>query len=289
MQFRTRRKIHELITPRAGSSFTCGRWTPASFPYQWHEHPEAELTHILGGEGRRHVGDSVEDILPGEVVLIGPGTPHTWHVEPRPGAKVGSLVAQFRVDAIAAAARALPELAAVGRLLAGAKRGLVASPELARLVTGDLLEMTAAHDPLARFALLLRALARFGDGSACRPLASVAYVPPEADRDEAVARVRRYIADHRQEPLPQSRVARLAGVTTAAFSRWFKTHFDRGYRAYLAELRIADACRDLADSDRQIMDIALSSGFANLANFNRRFRQVKGTTPSAFRRAARGG
>jgi AraC-like DNA-binding protein/quercetin dioxygenase-like cupin family protein len=281
-------KIHELITPRAGSSFALGRWRGAAFPYQWHVHPEAELTLILAGDGRRHIGDSVEPFSAGEVVLVGPGTPHTWHTEPAPGVQVHSLVAQFPADALADAARALPELASLERLMLAARRGLVAEGAVRRAITADMEAMIEAAEPLERLALLLRALARLGDGSSCRPLASVAYEPPEAGRDESLTRLKRYLHEHRHEPLPQSRVARLAGVSTAAFSRFFKANFNRGYRAYLAEMRVADACRLLADSDRPVMDIALSCGFANLANFNRRFKQVKGTTPSAFRRAARG-
>jgi AraC-like DNA-binding protein len=282
-------KVHELIVPRTGSSFACGRWRETAFPYRWHEHPEAELTLITAGRGRRHVGDSVEDFAEGEVVLIGPGTPHTWHTEPMPGSQVGSVVAQFPVDALLDAARALPELSALRALMAAAGRGLVAEGELRRLVAEDMQAMQASAEPLARLALLLRALARFGDGSGCRPLASLAYEPPQAGRDDAITRLKRWIHEHRHESLPQARAARVAGVSTAAFSRFFKANFNRGWRAYLTEIRVGDACRLLADGDRPVMDIALSCGFANLANFNRRFKQVKKTTPTAFRRAARGG
>ncbi|MBA3708325.1 MAG: helix-turn-helix domain-containing protein, partial [Planctomycetes bacterium] len=68
----------------------------------------------------------------------------------------------------------------------------------------------------------------------------------------------------------------------------FHLRFGRTWRDYLMEVRVADACRLLADSDRAVTDIAGACGFANLSNFNRRFRQVRGTSPTAFRRAARG-
>jgi AraC-like DNA-binding protein len=39
-------------------------------------------------------------------------------------------------------------------------------------------------------------------------------------------------------------------------------------------------------SDRLVSDICYEVGFANLANFNRRFLQLKGMTPSAYRHQA---
>jgi AraC-like DNA-binding protein len=39
-------------------------------------------------------------------------------------------------------------------------------------------------------------------------------------------------------------------------------------------------------SDRLVSDICYEVGFSNLANFNRRFLQLKGMTPSAYRQQA---
>ncbi len=38
------------------------------------------------------------------------------------------------------------------------------------------------------------------------------------------------------------------------------------------------------ESDRQITSIAYDVGFNNIANFNRRFLDIKGMTPREFRR-----
>ena len=40
------------------------------------------------------------------------------------------------------------------------------------------------------------------------------------------------------------------------------------------------------ETDRLVNHIGLEVGFQNLANFNRRFRDIKGMTPSAFRQQA---
>jgi AraC-like DNA-binding protein len=58
------------------------------------------------------------------------------------------------------------------------------------------------------------------------------------------------------------------------------------FRAFLNACRVAEARRRLADPARagdKLIAIALDSGFASLASFNRAFQAVEGRPPSAFR------
>ena len=58
------------------------------------------------------------------------------------------------------------------------------------------------------------------------------------------------------------------------------------FRAFLNAHRVAEARRRLADpahAGDKLITIALDSGFASLASFNRAFQAVEGRPPSAFR------
>lgn len=61
------------------------------------------------------------------------------------------------------------------------------------------------------------------------------------------------------------------------------------FRAFLNHHRVAEARRLLEDRTRddKLIAIALDSGFASLASFNRAFRAIEGCSPSAYRAAAR--
>lgn len=61
------------------------------------------------------------------------------------------------------------------------------------------------------------------------------------------------------------------------------------FRAFLNYHRVAEARRLLEDRHRndKLITIALDSGFASLASFNRAFRTIEGCNPSAYRTAAR--
>lgn len=61
------------------------------------------------------------------------------------------------------------------------------------------------------------------------------------------------------------------------------------FRSFLNAQRVAEARRLLADPARRgdkLIAVALDSGFSSLASFNRVFRDVENTTPSAFRARA---
>ena len=70
-----------------------------------------------------------------------------------------------------------------------------------------------------------------------------------------------------------------------------KTHFLAVFKAayrmttwdYINIRRIDHAMQMLATTDRAVLDIALSCGYNNTANFNRIFRKVTGITSKAYR------
>ncbi|MEL6445172.1 MAG: AraC family transcriptional regulator [Bacteroidota bacterium] len=62
-----------------------------------------------------------------------------------------------------------------------------------------------------------------------------------------------------------------------------------GYTEYVNGLRVAEAQRILADSDRattSVLQIGMEAGFASKATFNRAFKQVTGCTPTQYRAGA---
>ena len=75
-------------------------------------------------------------------------------------------------------------------------------------------------------------------------------------------------------------------MTKNAFCKYFKKRTNKTYFQFLNELRIENACKLLlGNTDFSIIQIAETSGFNNISNFNRHFKTYKKMSPSEFKRA----
>ena len=91
----------------------------------WHFHPECELTLIVKGRGTRYIGDSIARFGDGDLVFLGSNLPHYWWKDADDRREARSVVLQFDERFAGASPLDLPEAAAIRRLLAVARRGIV--------------------------------------------------------------------------------------------------------------------------------------------------------------------
>ncbi len=295
----------ERVSTSPGASFAIKRRRDRRFEFAWHFHPEIELTWIVRSRGRRLVGDSIEDYRDGDLVLLGPGLPHTWHSDvdksiryicPSRGkdkytgliCPQEAVVVQFDPAFLGEDFLRAPELLAVRRLLDRSARGLAFGPRTLRRASGLLEEMEAVEG-LPRLRTLLELLERLAAARDVRPLAVGTPVQPRREDRERIDRVCRFLAERYTGDVGLPEAAALAHLSVPAFCRFFKSRTGKTLVAYLNELRIGRACRLLTETERSISEICFDAGFHNLSNFNRRFLALKRTTPRAFREAFRPG
>lgn len=285
------RRLHrEPIRPDPGMSFFMGRVEAERFPFHWHSHPEIELAWVVRGRGQRYVGDSVEDFAEGDICLLGGELPHSWYSTNAGG--VSSRVVQVLPAAIDGVLGAAPELRAVRRLLARANHGLRVAGRTRSVVESVLQRMfTAKRSSWRQLVDLVEILATLAESRDCVPLASAPPDPAERGADAKVDAAFALLHRPPAEIPSQAEAARLLRMSPPSFSRFFRRAMGRTYAEYVGELRLLAACRGLIETDAPVTAVALDAGFANLSNFNRRFRAAKGITPSDFRarcRAAEG-
>lgn len=95
-----------------------------------------------------------------------------------------------------------------------------------------------------------------------------------------------YMEEHFAEDISLADAAARVGFSESHFSKTFKKMTGINFVTYLNMLRVEHAARRLKNSSDRITDVALSCGFDNVRTFNRVFKDVTGSTPSAF---AKGG
>ena len=287
--------IFEKVTVPGDASWTLlNRRLADAIPFEWHYHPEFELTLTLNSRGQRHVGDHLGHYDDGDLVLVGPNLPHTWCSRERtdPARPHIALVMWFSPDWAARLVQPLAELKPVGRMLSQAGRGLAFSAAAASAVR-PAIESMPNLDPANRLVRLIGVLARLARDDGRMPLAAPTPRPAAwpgalaAAEQARIDRVLAHIHGHYQGDIPIAALTGLACLSPSAFHRFFRRHTRMTVSAYVAQLRIGQACSLLINSDRPIAHIAGDVGYPSLANFNRQFRVLKAMTPRDFRRSFR--
>jgi len=277
------RPIREDIdTIRKEHSFVAYALSVPQFDFRWHYHPECELTLIIKGSGKRIVGDSHDSFEAGDLVLVGPGIPHTWSGgSADEGAE--AIVIQFS-EGFVAPFLALPEFEAARRLLEKARRALHFHP-----VPEDVrarLKALPDLSPAIRVTELVALLDRL-TYEAPRMLASDTFsIGRHADAQRINAACH-YIQEKAATGLTLGKVAAQVHLSPSAFCKFFKRHTGRAFSDYVNDVRMADASLLLAHTDKTIRQVATDTGYESLTYFNRVFRQRKKMTPSEFRKNAK--
>ena len=287
----TARKIHyEEVPSDLGAAFTFREFNWPSFPFNWHYHPEVELTWIVRGRGMRFVGDSVEEFSDGDICLLGSNTPHCWasHKDAEPG--VRSLVIQFRPESWGEAFWNLPELrgdwaAADGGQAGAGTPGGRAGGKWSNCFGCWNSSREGRCSVSTRSWKCCTASPKAAKQSGSRLRSSNR--PPGTGASGKLGQILGYIHAHLGPELTQHEVAEAVRLSPAAFSQFFRRSLGTSYVDYVNELKIRNACRALLDTDNPITEIAFEAGFNNLSHFNAQFRRFRHVSPRVFRLQAR--
>lgn len=277
----------ELVPHMPGESF---RWFEHDYPSpiaRWNFHPEYEIHLIRRGVGSYVIGDRVGQFSAGHVALVGPGVPHDWMSDVRPGEIVERRDALIQFDQmwVDNTVSALPEMGSVLSVLSASKRGMVFAGTTALLAAREI-EAVGASAGARRLAHMFSLLSLFAEA----PDHDLEYMTVDhfpaivsARTDAAAEAGLQYILENFTGDIRMSEAARLAHMSVPTFSRYFTRASGHTFTDMVRTLRIANACRLLTHTDHTIASISSAVGYRNLANFNRQFRLVVGVTPREYR------
>lgn len=283
--------LERIRKPADASWSMLNRRLPDGIPFQWHHHPEYELTLTLNSRGLRFIGDHVSEYDDGDLVLLGPNLPHTWasRASLRPDEPHVALVLWFDADWVKSLTGGFVEFRKLNDLLARARRGVAFPTSVSRRVREGY-ERLFEQDPVTRLLGLMKLLDVLASVEDTQPIASEVYRPlPPAENRDRVDRVLAHIHEHYTQELHLPVLADVAALSESGLHRMFTKHVRTTLSDYIARVRIGDACARLANSDQPVAFIADAVGYASLANFNRQFKRSTKLTPREYRARFRTG
>ena len=99
-----------------------------------------------------------------------------------------------------------------------------------------------------------------------------------------IQEVATYIFEHYTENILLEDVADKFDMSKSFLSKRFKTATGFGFKEYIINLRIQNACRLLLETNKSITDIAFECGFNDSNYFWDSFRKIKGISPRKYRK-----
>ena len=256
---------------------------------RWHFHKEYELHLIVASSGKVFVGDYIGNFYPETLFLTGPNLPHNWisQVGEDEVVPLRDMLVNFTDELLENASTVFTELKALTPMLERAQYGIEFRCAKTIRRTVDLMQAIAdatGTTRLGHFLILMQLLADCDDYQLLSGV-TAGYLADEQTIDRTNRAVD-YIFTHYARELTLEEVAAYMGMKPTYFSRVFKQATGRCFIEFVNRLRISKSCELLADGEKAVTDVCFESGFNNISNFNRRFQQLKGMTPSHYRRLA---
>ena len=258
----------------------------AEFTFPVHIHQEYELNFIENGAGsKRMVGDSMEEIGDLELTLItGSNLEHGWLQHKCRSKKIKEITIQFHSDLVNESLLQKNQFHSMKEMFAKATFGVTFSEEMIRRIKDRLYSLASEHEGAHSVFKLFGILYDLSLSDSMRTLSSWSFRESERNYDSRrIENVYKYMADHYRMEITLSDMARIAGMSEVAFSRFFKKRTSRTFVECLTDIRLGHATRMLVDTTHGVSEISYLCGFNNLSNFNRIFKKKKGCTPTEFR------
>ena len=281
-----RRVIHE-ITPLMGKDvlYIADRHKK-EFTYPIHNHEVFELNFVEHAAGvRRIVGDSSEVIGEYDLVLItSPDLEHVWEQNTCNSDDIHEITIQFDLGMSEDSLFGRNPFISVRKMMNEARKGIAFPMSAIMKVYKELVSLSTVKDGFYAVMQFMSILYELSRCEGVRTLASSSYAKIAVEDDSRrILKVKSFIAQNYMDELRLKQLADIAGMSSSAFSRFFKLHTGRNLSEYIIDIRLGYAARLLVDTSRSISEISFECGFNNLSNFNRIFKRKKGCSPSELR------
>lgn len=246
-----------------------------------HQHEEIQLCLIVKGEGTLVVGDTINEYTSGDVLVIGRNLPHVFKSDTSNHESSLMLTLFFTKTSFGDDFFLLGDFNEVEKLFQISEAGgkvLNFKEELFNLFVS--LKKTSNLDRFITFLKIISTILK-ADVS---PLSSFIYQKKYSDNEgKRMRNIMDYTMSNFNKEIDLGTIAGISNMTTNAFCRYFKQRTNKTYFQFLIEVRIESACRLLKNHDALIAEVSDKSGFKNISNFNRKFKEIKGVTPSKYR------
>ena len=258
-------------------------YTGESFYEKLHQHKEIQISIVLRGEGTYIIGDCVGDFKQHDIFVLGENLPHVFKRDNAFTNDTSMVSIFFSKNSYGEHFFEFPEFEHFTAFFDNSILGYKVHSNLQELI--KLLSLVRDQSKYEQFTSFLEILNLIAKADK-QELSSLINLKKYAgDEGKRMSDIFQYSMDNFHKEVSLHDIADIANMTPNAFCRYFKQRTNKTFVNFLIDIRIGNACKLLAKkNDLSITEISYKSGFNNLANFNRKFKAIKGITPSEYRK-----
>ena len=248
-----------------------------------HQHEEIQISYIINGSGKLLVGDSIHPFSAGDIFVIGSNLPHVF--KSIAGNEDAHMLTVFFTDStFGAHFFQLPYFKDLKSFFINAISGFKVMSNKKQL-TQQILALQSLQK-LQRFTSFLELLEQLSK-AATEPLSKFIYAKTlSSNEGERLQEIFDFVFKNFQQPILLDDISKMAYMTPNAFCRFFKQRTNKTFFQFLIELRVEHACQLLnSKKDLNINMISDLSGFNSISNFNKKFKKIKGLTPTQYQKS----
>ncbi len=273
----------ETISSTYNSSFLVRKFEEICFAAPYHFHPEYELTLILKGCGKRYVGSHMANYFPDDLILLGPNVPHCWKTENSMADENSiSVVIQFDADFMGPQFFNKPEMKRILQLLNHSKYGIQFTENISQYknkINGLLNEKSSFR----KLVLLLEILHGLANANKILLDNQNLYAELSVMEKERMNTVIAYVVENFRENISLRKAAAVANMNPHAFCKYFKKVTRKTFIEAVTGYRINFAMQQLVNTDKPIAQVGFDSGFNDISNFYKTFKDRMMISPLSYR------
>ncbi len=255
------------------------------FPPHWHE--RIEIVYVLGEELKIGVNNSVYTLNKRDILIVGMGEVHYFLMQPQ---KCDRIIVHFELSLFGSLANSIS-----GRRLLNPLIPFCPDNELSAF---------SIHAFFERIILAIQQETQHKEkgfqfilGARLYELAAgiIRYIPNEKlcaaemnkqmKKLQLLEQVAQYVDRNLYREITLEEVSKHVNFSMYHFTRFFKDTTGMTFWQYLNNYKVSKAANYLINTTDTISEIAFNSGFNSIKTFNRVFKQIKGCSPSEFKKA----
>jgi AraC-like DNA-binding protein len=276
----------EKLSPHENSLYLFREYLQPCFTSPRHYHQEFELTYIEESSGKLYIGNSIVDFRKGDLFLFAPRlihcfkNPKGYELSP---SKSRAICIFFKPDFLGSEFLEKSQSKVLHSLFQRTEFGLKFREPKKEVIT--LIKSIKSAKNLQGIISLLEVLDHLSmhkDYSVLSDTMLNKYYYKHA-KDNRIDKIVDYVFKNYHKKITAREISDLVHMSTAGFSRFFKSRTEIIFTLFINEIRIAQAQKLLIESSKSVHEISQECGYNNLSYFNRQFKMHNRLSPKTFR------